>query len=636
MLQKLREKKSGLFVKIVLGIIVIGFSFFGIESYFVARTDTGVANVGGKDISQDEYRERFNQYRQQMTRMMGNAVDGEYFLKPEVKHQVLDRLIDENVLLNANDELGVAVTPERLHDEIEAIPAFQKDGKFDVDQYRIILAGQGRTPRSFEQLVRRDLAVRELPTEVAATTVITNAEVDDYLRLRDQKRDFRYVKLDKPAVDDQSVTDAEMETYYQAHPKDFMTPERVALAYIDLDAGKLAPDTKPDDATLKARYEKEKARFVSNEQRLSSHILVKVEGKGSPEDQKKALARAEDLVEQARSGKDFAELAKKYSDDLGSKNQGGDLGWLEKGTTDPAFEGALFALEKGRISDPVLSPEGYHIIELRDIRPGTTRSFDEVKADLAKEFADSERERVYAEKSGELTDLTYQDPSSLEPAAKALGLKVQRTPLFSRAGGKGIAGNPKVVKAAFSDSALVQGNNTDPIDIGPSHIVVVHVVEHKPAARKPLAEVRDAIRARIVSERVAEQAKSRAQTLFAKLGADTNLEQLADREKLTVENQAGIGREAANLDSALIKAVFSIPRPMNGRPAYHLAALSDDAYALIQLDRVADGKPVTLDAKTRQAARDALQKGRAAASTRDFVKMLREGTDITTVTDDKL
>ncbi|MGA9341486.1 MAG: SurA N-terminal domain-containing protein [Rhodanobacteraceae bacterium] len=628
MLQKLREKKSGLLVKIVLGIIVIGFSFFGIESYFVAGTDTGVAKVGGRKISQQDFRERFNQYREQMVRRMGSAFNGEYFQRPEVKRQVLDQLVNEDVLLNANDKLGVAVPAASLRDEIAKVPAFQNDGSFDPDQYRTILASNGMTPRGYEDNVRHELAVRELPLAVASSTLVTNAEVDEYLRLKNQQRDFDYMKIEKPDLDTKPVTDADIEAYYKGHPKDFMTPERVAIAYIDLDASKLASDTKPDDASLKERYDKEKNRFVSKEQRLASHILIKVAGKGSPDEQKAALAKAQDVAKQAQSGADFAELAKKYSDDLGSKNQGGDLGWLEKGTTDQAFEDALFALKKGQISDPVLSPEGYHVIDLRDIRPGKTRSFEEVKPELAREEAASDSERIYADKSGRLTDLTYQDPSSLEPAAKALGLVVQKTPLFSREGGTGIAANPEIVKAAFSDTALVQGNNTDPIDLGPDHIAVIHVIEHKPAARKSLADVREQIQKLIMVKRTAKEAKARADKMFADLGAGTDLAALAAREKLPIKQAHGTGRDAANLDSTLVKAVFAMPRPEGNKPTFKLVALSNDSYALVQLDRVVYGSPTSVDAKTREAARTTLQQAQATAAARDFIQVLRQDSKV--------
>lgn len=630
MLQLLRGKKSDLIVKIALVLITIGFSFFGIESYFIANIDTSVAKVGDTKITQEEFRDRFNQYRQRMLQMMGAAADPSFLDRPEVKQQVLDQLVDEKVLLAANDKLGVQVTPESIRKEILGIPAFQSEGKFDADQYKMLLASQGMSPAGFEQRVRDDLGVRELPQQVGSTVLITSDEVDAYLRLKDQRRDFRYVKLDKPAPKSTEVADADIDTYYKAHTADFMVPERVSLDYIELEGSKLDVNLTPDDSVLKERYEKEKARFVSNEQRLASHILIKVGGKGGPDDQKQALAKAEDIEKQLKDGKKFDELAKQNSDDLGSKNQGGDLGWLDKGTTDEAFETALFALQKGEVSAPILTSEGYHVIDLRDIRPGKTRSFDEVKPELAKQYADSEKERVYAEKAGKLTDLTYQDPSSLEPAAKDLGLKVEKTALFARTGGEGIAGNPAVAKAAFSDGVLVQSNNSDPIEIGPNHVVVVRIAEHKPSTPIPLDAVKDAVRGKILAERVSKEAKERADALFAELGKGQALDQLAGTDKLKVEDQKGIGRDAANVDSVLVKSVFAMPRPAQGKPGSQLVDLGGDGYALVQLDAVTDGDPSKLDAKTKDAARNTLAQSIGAVVSREFIAALRKDTKIQT------
>jgi peptidyl-prolyl cis-trans isomerase D len=629
MLKALRGKKSSLLIKIVLVVITIGFSFWGIESYLFTRVDNTVASVDGTDITQDQFRQRFDESRQRMMQMMGGAVDASYFETPEFKRQVLDQLVNEQVLLEANKKLGVNITNERVKHEILAIPAFQKDGKFDPDTYRMLLTARNMSPLSFDDTVRQSLSVRELPEQVGSSVLVTDAALSTYLRLRDQRRDFRYIKLDKPPADTTPVSDDDTAAYYKEHQQEFVTPERIALEYIELDGGKLEVTTNADDATLKDRYEKEKSRFVSTEQREASHILVKVGGKGGPDEQKQALAKAEGTAKEAKSGKEFAELAKQNSDDLGSKNQGGDLGWLEKGTTDEAFESALFAMNKGDISDPVLTSDGYSVIQLREVRPGKTRSFEEVKADLAKEYATGERERAYTDKAGRLTDLTYQDSSTLESAAKDLGLTVQKTDLFARTGGgSGIAANPNVLKAAFSDTVLVQNNNSDPIEIAPNHIVVVRIAERKPATPKSLDDVRDEVRGKIVAERAAKKAKARADELFAELGKGQTLDEIASANKLKIESQQGLGRDAVNVDSALVSAAFALPRPAADKPQRQLVTLGDQTYALLQLDTVVDGDPSTLDAKTKEAARNTLAQGIATTATREFVDALRADTKI--------
>lgn len=628
MLKMLRGKKSQLLLQIVLVLITIGFSFFGVEQYFVARTNTAVATVDGTEISQDVFRERFGQYRQMMAQRMGQGVDLSILDKPEVKARFLDQLIEEQALLAANDKLGIVVPASSVREEIAKIPAFQNEGQFDAEQYKLALASIGKSPLAFEDEVRRSLASRQLPMQLAASVIVTDADVDNYLRLRDERRDFRFARIDKPAATDTEVKQDEIDAYYKAHQSDFMVPEQVSIEYVELDAGKIPFDETPDDSVLKDRYEKEKSRFVTAEQREASHILVKVGGKGTPDDQKAALAKAEDIEKQIKDGKDFAALAKQYSDDLGSKNQGGDLGWLDKGVTEEAFENALFALEKGKVSEPVLGSEGYHIIELRDVRPGKTRSFEEVKTDLTKEYQTTERDRLYSEKAGRLTDLAYQDPSSLDGLAKELDLPIQKAGPFPRMGGSGVAANPAVVKAAFSDSVLVQKNNSDSIEIGPNHIVVLRDSEHKAATPKSLADVQDEVRTRILAERLTQQARTHADALFADLDKGSTLDAIATSNGLKVEDGKGIGRDAATLDSALVRAAFSMPRGKDGKPTHKLVDLGGDAYALVELTGVTDGNPASLDAKTREAARNTLQQGASAAVADEFVASLRKSADV--------
>jgi peptidyl-prolyl cis-trans isomerase D len=260
-----------------------------------------------------------------------------------------------------------------------------------------------------------------------------------------------------------------------------------------------------------------------------AHILIKLPAKPTAEQKQAALAQAEKVDALAKApGADFAKLAEQYSDDLGSKRQGGDLGWLQKGDAGPEFQTALDKLKKGEVSAPVLTSDGYHIIDLRDVREGHAEAFAQVRDQLATEAAKSAREDAYRDVGGKLTDMIYNDPTSLKPAAQKLGLTIQTTPLFGREGAKtGIAANPKVVKAAFSDIVLVQGNTSDPIDLGDNHMVVIHVDKHVAGAPKPLAEVTDAIKQAIVQARVDASAKTIADAAFAKLQAGTKLDTLA-------------------------------------------------------------------------------------------------------------
>ena len=623
----LHEKFSGPVAKVVLGIIGVVFGgFFGIPAYNSINASY-VAKVDGHEISQQDFRERYDAYRAQMQRMMGAQFDALAFDKPERKREVLDQMINEQLILDANDKLGTMLPAKRVFDEIASYPAFQVDGKFDKDQYRNLLANQRKSPAQFEDNVRRDLELRELMGQLGQNAVVTEADVDGYLRLRDQTRDFRWIKLDKP-TSDAKVADADIETYYKAHGDEFMTPEKVSLDYVELDAAKMALDIKADDAALKQRYEDQKSHFVSPEQRLTSHILVKVDKNADAAAQKAALEKAQAIAMQAKSAKDFATLAKADSEDLGSKAQGGDLGWLDKGVTDPAFEAALFALKKGEISDPVKSDEGYHIIQLRDVRAEKVRSFDEVKAELAKQYLEGERDRQYSEISGKLTDAIYQDPTSLAPAAKALGLTVQKTGLFARTGGEGIAANPAVAKAAFSNSVLVEGNSSDPVELSPNHIVVMHVDQHEKSVPEALDQVREDIRKKLSDQLVSKQAHEQADALYARLQKGESLDKLATELKLKPTDEKDIGRNAAKLDGKLVNEVFKLSRPQADKPATSEVTLANDVYALVSLNAVKDGDPSKLDSKTREAARNQLRQGVGSEAVHGFVDSLRKNAKI--------
>lgn len=636
MLSKLRESMTGLVGKILFAVVLMAFSFFGIESYMVSQVQSGVAKVGSTEITQDQFRQRFDEYRQQMLQMMGDQADASYFQKPEVKRQVLDGLVDETVLSQATDKLGLVVPNQTVFDAIAAIPAFQKDGKFDVAQYGAVLSAQGRSPAWLEQRMREDIAARTLPVAIGGTAFITEPELDTYLALRDQLRDFRYVKLAAPAAAaPDAISDSDIEKYYEAHKAEFRRPEQVSIEYLDLQANQLAVDLKPDDATLRERYEKEKSRYVSAEQRQASHILVKVDPKAAPDAQKAALAKAESIRKEVEEGKDFAELAKTESDDLGSKAQGGDLGWLDQGLTEPAFDEALFKLaDKGAVSEPVLTAEGYHIIKLTDMRPGKTRSFDEVKPELASQYLDSERERVFNDAAAKLTDMTYEDPSSLESAAKDLKLTVQKTPLFGKnGGGDPITSNPQVIKAAFSDSVLVQGNNSDPIALTPERTVVLRKLEHQPAADKPLADVHDQVRQRLASERVASKAKADADAMLARLNAGESLQAVAG--SLKVEDAKGTGREAVNIDASIVSSAFSLAAPADGKSRYASVPLPDQSYAMVALDKVTLADVSKVDAEARKTARSQLSQDFGGTAARDLVVALRKAEKIT-INEDRL
>jgi len=621
MLQAMRNKMHGWPSIILLGVCVFAMSLFGMESYFTSRDESFVAKVGKHEISQNAYQDRMNQLRQQASAEQGEHFDASIFEKPETKQRVLDGMVDQQLLLAANTDWGMRVSDQAVRDYIAAIPAFQVNNQFDATSYSAWLTSQRKTPGMFEDEVRSSLATQLLPDAINDSTIISDAQVDQFLSLLTQRRDLRYFLLPRPTLADNQVSDAQIETYYKAHLAEYMNPEQVSVKYIEVNGADLPLDAAPSDEDLKKRYADEKQRFVQPEQRLASHILINVPANATPEQQKAALAKAEKIAADANPG-DFAKLAEQNSQDLGSKRQGGDLGWLEKGVTDPAFDAALFALQKNQISKPVLSSDGYHVIWLRDLRSGQSKPFEEVRDQLAKEASAAERDRKYNEVAGKMSDNTYQNPSSLEPASVALNLPIKSTALFSRKGGEGLIANPKVVAAAFGDDVLVQGNNSSLIDLGNNHSLVIHVDKHVPAAARPLAEVRTDVQKKILDERVAVTEKKQADEALARLRKGEPMSAVATSLGATVTSLSEATRQS-QVPAPLLSQAFLLPHPATGKAEFAAVDMQDGGYALLAVDKVQGGDLSKVPAEQRESLRQQMAQAYGSETTRELIGLLK-------------
>ena len=328
------------------------------------------------------------------------------------------------------------------------------------------------------------------------------AEFDRIVRLSGEKRDVELALLPATPEDTAPVGDEEIKAWYDAHPADFTRPESVTIEYVEVDGSRLPAPAPADEATLRKRYDEEKARFVEPEQRLASHILVRVDAGADAAALKAAEEKAQRLAEEAKApGADFAALAKANSEDPGSRDSGGDLGWVERGAMVAPFEEALFAMQPGEVRGPVKTDFGFHVLQLRELKQGAQVPFEQAREELAREQAQADRERAFSDLTGRLTDLVYQNPSSLAPAAEQVGLPVQKLGPFTRDDTVGIGASPEVKKAAFSEAMIQDGTASDPIELGPEHSVVVRVLEHTPEQPRPLAEVRDQVIAAIRADR---------------------------------------------------------------------------------------------------------------------------------------
>jgi len=652
MLQKLREKTSGWIATIVLGLLIIPFAFVGVNEYMGGGTDNAVAKVEApptwwksaptwwpvsmlwqhQEVTQEEFRTRFEQARQQQRQAMGENFDPREFETQENKLLVLDQLIDQKVMqLNAKRS-GIAVSDAAVRKMIS--DAFQVDGKFDQARYAAFLSGQGMTAAKFESEQRDNLQMALIPQGIADSQFVTGKEMDRLMKLLGETRDVTIAALKAPEIsaDASTVSDAQIKAWYDAHPANYKQGESVTLEYVDVDAATLSPTAAPvDEAALRARYEQEKSRFMSSEQRLASHILIMVPADANAAVQKAAEQKAAALAAQAKQpGADFAALAKANSQDDGSKNNGGELPWVARdGTMTKPFEDAMFSMQPGEISGPIKTEFGYHVLQLREIKPGQGKSFEEVRDVLAREQADSEGERAYNDLAGRVVNEVLKNPTSLAPAAKVVGLPVQRIGPFSRATASGIAANPAVLRAAFSDSLVQDGTVSDPIEVGPKHAVFIRVLEHTPERAQPLAQVRDAVVAAIRLDRAAKMAEKAADAILARIAKGETLQAIAAADKLQTAELPGIPRGAPMPSPEINAAIFTTQKPAAGKAAAGKALMQDGNYAVFVVNKVTEGDLAKITPEQRTQLQQQVAQMSAASDVASYVGALRKQFKIT-------
>ncbi len=642
MLQSIREKTSGWIAVVILGLVIVTMAFFGIESY-VGSVDNFAAKIEGpakflgyggqvREISAAQFRERFDRVRQQERTAKGEAFDPTAFESLQKKREVLDQLVDEALLGLVAEKEGLVLPNSAVQKEIMGIEAFQTAGRFDPKQYQLVLGAQNMTPLQFEKLITADLIQRMLPEELMASSFVSDAELDAYLRSSRQTRDIRFIELPPVLPTTPPPGEAEIKTWYDGHLADYRSPEQVAIEYVELDVAAMPVDTVADEASLRERYESVKARYGTVEQRIASHILVKVDEKATAAQVSAAQAKANDIAAKARApGADFAALARANSDDVGSKDAGGDLGPVEKGVFGDQFDKVFFAMEPGQVSDPVRLEDGFHVVLYRDRVAGNAKPFEEVRAEIEAEMLESERERVFNDVAGQLVDRIFDDPTALAPAAKALNLPVQRTALFSAASGEGIAALPGVRKAAFSDAQKTERQVSDPIEIGSNHTVVVHVIDHRPAAALPMASIRDRIINDINSDRIAKATRQAAEQWLARANKGETLDAIAASMGRMVSDLPGLQRQAPNPQLQLaVDEAFRQPHPVAGKPRpVDLVTVGPNQFLLLEVVAVKDGDLSALDAKTRVELKKQFAQMRGAVDARAFVQALRKQYKIT-------
>ena len=634
MLQTIRDKAQGIIAYIIVGLLIIPFALFGMYNYFTGSSNPAVATVNGVDITRSELDAAVQRQQNQLRQALGDQYNAAMFDEGRLRPQVLDRLVDQAVLLSFVRHQGLRVTDEALRSFIRSQPYFHVDGEFSSEHYRAVLRQNGYSADQYEAQLRQEQLLQQLEFGIAGTSVITEHDIAQFVALERQSRDLAWLKVDSASLRGQSeVGEKAIQQYYETHKEAFTQPAQVKISYIELSENALASQLMPDDKAVRRFYEEVKdSRFTIPGARRVRHILIKLPKDASKPQAAAAREQIAALRQQIVRGADFAELARRHSQDVGSAQKGGDLGFVRRGEMVKAVEQTAFELEAGELSEPVRSRFGWHLIKVAAVRPERSKPYSEVASQIRQELSQREIAKRFYEFSNQVANYAYEHPDSLEPAADKFGFKIQQSGWFSRTGAReGIASHPEIVKAAFSGDVLKDGLNSQSIALGEDRQVILRVDQHKPAAVRPIAEVRDQIRERLVATHAAEKAQTLGERLLSKAKkSGQSLDALAEgNEHVQYSSVGWVQRGSNTVPSAIVEQGFRLPHPSGDKPTRAGVGLPNGDYAVLEVRGVRDGALDNLKRAERARVRQALHRLDSQSTLQTMIHVLRQQTDVT-------
>ncbi|WP_440053562.1 SurA N-terminal domain-containing protein [Pseudoalteromonas sp. T1lg65] len=601
MLEKIREGSQGPAAKIVLGLVILSFALAGIGGYLGQTTEQAVAEVNGVKISQVEFSRAYSNERARLEQQFGEyfaqiAADPNYMA--QMRNSVVDGLVQQELQSQLAKELGLRVSDEQVMKAIVEMPYFQIAGQFSNDRYLQVIRQMNFQADTFREFLRDEMTRSQLVSSVAGSEFVLNNELERSIALQQQTRSIDYLVLTKESViDDITVSEQEIEDYYNLNQNQFQSPEQVAVQYIEIKADEIELIEPISEDAIKTAYEQSKAQYQEAERRRVAHILI-----DSSEDADAAKAKAQELLTELQSGADFATLAEQQSDDIVSAELGGDLDWIERDMMDPAFEEAAFALaEVGDVSGIVESEFGYHIIKLTDMQSQQVKAYDEVREELLADLEKAAKIDIFYQKQSEVAEVAFEVAGSLDEAATAAGVEVKSTQLASRTALPAPLNAPAVSAAIFTPELIEDRVNSEVLEVAPEHVVVVRVADHKAATIKPLAEVTAQIESQLKNEQAARLVKERAEALLVELQQGRTLSDIAKQQGVELQSVAELKRRSYEVAPAIATEAFKLPKPGVAEVETASVALNNGDAALLALKSVTTPEvPANVDASQKQ------------------------------------
>jgi peptidyl-prolyl cis-trans isomerase D len=589
-------------IQVMLALIAVPFAFWGVDSY-VRSTDRSreIASVGGTPINQNEFNQALRQQQDQMRSMLGPRYDAERFDTAESRQALIGALVDNRLLATEAARGKLTLPDEDLRKLILGIGAFQDNGKFSGQRYEDILRSQGMTKTDFEARLRSEQVLHQLNDAIASTAIVSKISVARWQAVNEQEREVSET-LFQPAqfLSQVKITPDAVKQYYDANNKIFEEGQQVSAEYLVLSIDTLAQQATASEEDIKSWYDAHFAQFANPGQRQARHILVAVGKTASPADRAKARIKAESLLAQVKKNPtSFAEVAKKNSDDPGSAAKGGDLGAFSRGMMVKPFDDAVFAMKQGEISGIVESDFGFHIIKLDAIVPPSAKSLAEVHAEVEHEVRKLQAQKKFTELAESFSNMVYEQPDSLQPAAERFKLQIQHTGLFGKrnvAAAAPALNNPKMLDALFSDDAIKNKRNTEAIETAPNTLVAARVTQSQPARIRALTEVGPAIELILRTKEASNLARQHAEAALAELqkgGTGSGVADLKWSAPKAVSRQNPL-----DLKPDSVKAIFSAD--VTKLPAYAVAEAGEAAHALYRVSAVYQPPVVEVDKRKKR------------------------------------
>lgn len=619
MLQNIRDRSQGLIAKVVIGLIVAVFALFGVESIIGGFIVTPpAAEVDGEEITE-------TQLQTGVQSLLGALGAEAGSLDPATLERIaLNQLIDETLLRNAAAAAAMTVSSDRLDRNILETPQFQIDGAYDGALAARTIASQGYSVPGYRDVLRRNLLLRQVASGLSGSGFVTETELRLIAELIAQTRDFRYVPVTPGSrAQDAPIGEADIAAYYDANQADFAEEETVAVAYVLLDKDAIAAEIEVGESDLIARYEAERAESEGAAEKRASHILF---GTSAGLDEARALEAAAAARERLDAGEEFAALARELSSDEVSARDGGDIGYTDGGAFPEPIETALERLGPGEVSGPVITEFGVHLVMLTEDADGGYPAYEEVAARIEREAKSAEVDLIYAARLEDLSNLAF-ETGDLQTISTELGLAVRESGPFGREGGAGLFADPGLAAAAWSDEVLLEGANSDAIEVNDAQTVVLRVRRFAEASVRPLEEARAEIAVLLRARMERDAARELGRRVLAAAEAGEGLDALLEEHGLEWVEADETGRTAFAVNREIVERAFGMPVPQDG-PELADITLANGAFVVIELNRVNPGDFSAMSETERETMLASMRADLGNSDFQAYMANLREKADI--------